>query len=391
MTILNNDRKRSIILTLLVFAFLSHGVLYFVSGSTNDYYSYDNPIKVIKYAVFFLSLITIPIYQDCFSRKDLLPIGISFFMCVCAFIANPKFNDYIVLLNYCIPVFTMFLCETLERKVNLTSVIRVVYIFASIIGYIEFLFLKGKFGRFADLGYRACSIFVNPNNFSAFLFLSAAILITNTSDSIWQFVCIFNSFVLLRMSGSRSGLLIMAIALLLIFGYRFLNIVKKQDNEIAVSFKTVLVVVLGLFVVGFLVAFPEIVFSGINSLIKGGRSIGQIDLSLGRIGQIRQFFDSASFDFFLPYVFKEVYTDNIMLHVWGFFGFPGFLLYFVGTFTCIIKLWGIDRRKCLLLILLFLFGFFENYLYLWPIAYIYWYCVGTVVYNHTNYSDATMS
>ena len=118
----------------------------------------------------------------------------------------------------------------------------------------------------------------------------------------------------------------------------------------------------------------------INVLLSGSRQIGNIDLSVGRFGQIIEFLKNVKKNPLFPNKISQAYTDNLYLHLWGFVGIIVCIIFIL--FNLYLFLICYMRRKkmfCILFFLFFIYGFAENYLYLWPIAYIYWYLVCIVM------------
>lgn len=358
------------VLTLLLVIFFCHGVLYF--WDTSSYYSYQNPIKIIKYILMLLFMILLFFVKKKIVYQDLIAIALVFFMVTNALVSHAVFDDYIMLINYCVPICTLSLYPIISKKCNVYSILVITYVFSSIIAYIEFWWLNGVFDMFSDMGYRVCSVFINPNNYGTYIWIVTSMILIKEDNSLVKTITLGNSLFLLILTGSRSSLIIMYLIVVMVLFY---NIAKTLSSKYKLSQKNI-AMLLVCFLIILLLAVSDLSINNFFDNGKGIRNITDIDLTVGRYEQYLRFFDRSDFNIFYPNMYSDVYVDNLFLHVWSFFGLPTACLYIGGSIFIIYRLWHWDKPCSALMILLLFEGMFENFLYLWPTAYIYWYIVG---------------
>ncbi|HFL3828588.1 TPA: O-antigen ligase family protein, partial [Clostridioides difficile] len=294
---------------------------------------------------------------------------------------NKNFN-IISFLNYMIPLSVFFFYSGLSKYSNIQLLVKSTYMISTIFSYIEFIILDGYFTRFASSGYRVVSIFVNPNNFGIVMVILTVYLLSGETIQKIQnklFVLI-NSLILIYLSGSRSAILIITVT----GGIYFLNkIFSVVLNKNYINIKNIMYLVIGsLLFIAMLIISRDLLNSTIEYLNSKSRNL-QIGLftGAGRLYQINKFIDVASSNINFPWRNFIIYVDNIYLHIWGMFGLPILILFiFFNIYLLFKTIKKAEYYKTLLIIVFLTAGLSTNIFYLWPIAYIYWYLVGDILY-----------
>ena len=365
--------NKIVIVNLLVLLFLNHGVLYYFNPE--DIYEYSNPIKYIKYILIMALFITL--LREINIKHILYVLMIWTIVVTSHVIANNNLG-LMSILNYCFPVLIVCLYSPLKLYLNIKICSISTYVFATIMAYIEFFLMNEPFIQYADAGYRVCSNFINPNNFSAIVWILTIYMLYNINKWWVKISVIGNSCILLVLSGSRAGMIIFAIGIFLIFLGEVVSVLKRK-GVVKKKYLKICVEMIGLAIIIIICLRNQIVYF-INVLLSGSRQIGNIDLSVGRFGQIIEFLKNVKKNPLFPNKISQAYTDNLYLHLWGFVGIIVCIIFIL--FNLYLFLICYMRRKkmfCILFFLFFIYGFAENYLYLWPIAYIYWYLVCIVM------------
>jgi len=365
-----------ILLSGLIFLFFAHGLLYVFNPQ--DIYNASSPIKLIKYVI-ILAFFILNVRKLNYSRLLILVlwfIGLFFFHYFSREIGlgvTPK-SIALGLMGYSFPMLIIILYPSL-RKFNFIPIASWVLFIASIVGYIEFIFLKGLFEKFSSAGYRVVSIFVNPNNAGilfailSFYLLEKGIYKTKL-QLIIKAIILVNSIAIIYLTGSKTALAVLALFFLIHF---FRLLVKDPKNSLIIASRFLYLIVF--VVLLFLGLFQEKVIDKYSAISLGGDSR---EMSL-KTGQIRiestiDFFDRVSDNFFYPYRSSMMYIDNVYLEMWGDFGFiilfafVSLNIYFV--MLCIQK--DMLFELSLLLVMLIL-GLSTNFIYIWPLGYIYWF------------------
>jgi len=94
----------------------------------------------------------------------------------------------------------------------------------------EYFFFSDMFSRFADEGYRVCSIMGNPNNFSFFLWFCTFYGVYHEMQ-LWKKLLVFaNSIILIRLTGSRMRFVILAAGLMIIGLQKLIHFAKTGGH-----------------------------------------------------------------------------------------------------------------------------------------------------------------
>jgi hypothetical protein len=374
MSIDTKIKYKSFIVNLLLLIFLTHGILYFLYP--DDIYNLSSPIRYLKYIAIFL--IVVVSLNETKKYKMALFTFITAILFALNLLAVGQNFDTILFINHIFPMIMFFFYDGLSKYISAHKLTIITYIVMTIMGYVEYLFLRGLFSLFADSGYRIVSIFVNPNNLGlVIIVLSVYILGENIlKNKVFKILFILNSFLLIFLSGSRNSMLIFSTYLLLIILYWLFKIIRNGLSKKNVYFIYGFI----LFVVLFLVFNNGIISNAIESLLSTTRSLTSTNFFQGRLIQYSGFLDNVKVDLFFPLKNGFVYTDNLYFHIWGTFGLITLLFFLVFNLYLLIRI--IRENKLVhfaLLILLLLAGIAENLIYFWPVGYFYWYLVADII------------
>lgn len=380
------------IVNLLIVMFLIHGFIFFIKPQ--ELYNINSEIRNIKYIILLLILFfvmsKIIIVKVCYYILAILWL---FSMNIMA--TGLNFN-YRSLLTYIIPLVIFFTYDGINKYMNKKYVIISTYFIASTFSYIEFFILKGVFfGRFASSGYRVVSIFVNPNNFAiVIIFLTLCMYNKNYYISILnKMIITMNTFLLVLLSGSRTALLVFILILLSKIFTNVKNIIlhpkKVNLND------TVYCLLINLILIIFIILTTnKIVTLAIRILMKT-RNFETMHLSgMARINQYINFFNMQN-NFIFPWSQTIFYVDNIYLHIWGMFGILTIIIFILfNIYIMYIAFKKENNVYFYLHITILLTGLSTNFLYIWPLAYFYWFLVADIlakkpkIINLGNYYDS---
>jgi hypothetical protein len=356
-------------LNLLILIFLLHGFLFFFVPE--QIYDINSPIRYIKYISFLLVLFVLSNKKSLI--KTLYYLFLFSFLLIINLIAVGKNFNAILFVNYIFPLTLLFFSDNLSYFLKVNKVVVITYLTLTVIGYIEFFYLIGIFPRFADRGYRIVSIFVNPNNLGIMITILSVYIISGkfSLNVFLNLFVVLNSAFLIYLTGSRSSLIVF-------FGYFTILFIYKLIKDILNVKRMNYIKILGLFLltlslVTTYINYGDNFFNSINSL---SRSLTESDLFEGRLNQMSVFFQNTSQNFIFPSRVQLLNNDNVYLHIWSFFGLPILLLFIIFNLFVLINMIKQGKNIGLrLLIILLVYGFAENFVYFWPVGYIYWFIV----------------
>lgn len=363
----NSNSSSSILHLFFIVLLLTHGAAYFITG---DIYDKGNPVKLVKYIISILYFFSIFFYLHKMNSSALyirvLLIWISLFLILLFFaFINSLQIDYVVFLF--LPFLYVFICLTiLDSKI--ASAYQWILILAFIFMLVEFLFFFEISARFNRSGFRAISIFVNPNAFGATVVL---LFITVMFHADNYFSKLFNILICLAMvllSGSKTALVAIMV-LLLVLGLR--NLARK----------------LVFYLLSFLLILNFVVFI-VNTEVSPDYffdlQMRELELSSGteRLKALSEFSQAANECIFLPINCNEsIYVDNAFIASWVSLGIPGLLI----TLSCflssiVLSLYFAFRHRIYYFICFFgmfwLMAMSTNLMNIWPTAYIFWIAYG---------------
>ncbi|MEQ8363065.1 MAG: hypothetical protein RH948_09365 [Cyclobacteriaceae bacterium] len=346
--------RREKILTLLVFLFLVHGTYYFLVPE--DVHNNESPIKYVKY---FLVLLFMG-----FSLNEKITEKLIFFLLwmPLAFYFNAINNepDWVNFVGYLLPAYLLFSNETL-RKINWSFVVVWVILIASLLGYVEILFLDNHFYMYnaSKSDYRVVSIFLNPNNFGIVIaILTFSFILFLESSKYVNAIMFINGIMLVVFSGSKTALGIF-VMLTIYNSYRLIRnpkLYKIKRNDV---FLLPIIGALLFFLLRLIINFD---YSSMRTLEWETLVVRFIDYS--------EFMGLVENNFLFPWEDAVKNIDNIYLHLWGSFGFP-ILVLFV-AFNIALFILVRSAFAALLSSVFLIIGFTTNFLYLWPLGYFYW-------------------
>ncbi len=358
--------------------------LFFLNGFI--YLFYPNEIlnpnfwgKTIKY---FL-VITFLLQQKHFNVRSILAILIIYTsLLLLYFLARS--GNFTITVNYLFPLLSLVIVPQIDwEKINFKRMLLVVWTIIIAIAFIEFIFFKGLFPIFADMGYRVCSIMINPNNLSIIMCLFSVWFLAEDDRSSINYLYLGITLIVVLLSGSRSGIIIHILMILICIINSMVNLLfgkyfsfSKVTIILSILF---FLIIIGLFIIKANIASK--LFDG----SYGTRELTGISLKIGRLYQWESFFELIKKNFIFPWSTSYLYVDNQYLHMYGFFGFPALLVFIVFNVLLFIRcILARNNIGILIIICFFFIGMFENFLYLWPSSYIYWGFASRILTNRPN-------
>ena len=319
-----------------------HGILYFIyPAEISDATSYIKYIKYIIIVIIMTYTVKVIKIRDFITVLSILCMAFILFI----FANNFQLNLFFVL--FVLPIVVMYLLKSELTSNLLYRASKYSYVIISLFAYLEYYILNGIFSRFShgSFGYRGSSILVNPNNFGITVVFISIFLMENVKNKLIKNVIYVNTFILIFFSMSKT-------AMILIFFYILFKNIKLY---------------ISLFVPLFLVA------TLINLNTDFINSDKYFESMLIRNSYNSLFLDSASTHILFPFIDTYQYVDNIYLQIWGNFSLIGLVLYlFVNLCMFAMLLFSRQYTHILVLFLFLLTGYTTNFLYIWPLSYLYW-------------------
>lgn len=392
----NANTLRKPLLNLLILLFFIHGVIYIFYP--DQVYDDSSRFKFIKYII--LMIIYLILLKE-INIKNIISIFLLIVVMLIFHIYGNKSSNYILLLNYIFPLSITIFSLKLQRYVNFFKVATITFGISSFLAYIDFYIIKGIFTiwHHPDGFYREVSIFVNPNNFGLMIVLLLYFILFYQNDDlkprkvIINLILIINAAIMVRLSGSNTALITLLISVVfyiynIVIRNKFVN--KKSCNKcnklkiskiMLPTRKKLLItlsVILALLFIYMLYCnfnYLRIIISNINArTITLESAYARLSVNLSFINLIKQ-------NILYPYKYNYIYVDNIYFHIWGTFGI--FILIAFIMYNIFLIVISTKKRKPMYFCIIFIFllmGFTTNYLYLWPLGYIYW-AITSIILN----------
>lgn len=344
-------------LTWLAFLFLTHGIGYFFSPE--HVHDPSSPYKYVKYVillVYILFTIQNNLYSKLIFFAALIPLAVYYN------VINSE-PDMVNFMGYVLPAYFLFDIKNI-RQINWRSIVIWTILITSVIGYYEVIFLDNHFYMYnrSFQDYRMVSIFLNPNNLGIVITLfTFAYLESFSIRKILSWLCYFNGLLIVVLSGSKTGL-----GVFMFFSVYILYLaISNRHSENALIKRADL---------------KYLVFAIPVVLVVALRLIAMVDLSdmrdfnwgslMVRLRDYNVFFSLVRENYLFPWINTTKNIDNMYLHIWGSFGLPGMIAFILFNMFLFFK---ITSRKMMAILLSFLLmGFTTNYMYLWPLGYMYW-------------------
>lgn len=281
--------------------------------------------------------------------------------------------DLINFVNYTLPVFIMFSGKPIAH-INWKWVIRWTLYLSFFFGFYEVLFLENHFYMF-NRGldaYRVVSIFINPNNFGVILALFSFVYIRHYAKGTEGLLVYTLSLVLVKLSGSKTGMIIFSVFSVYLLYFYFKHKIKAFFRFMLKG--GVLILVL---------AIPASIYVGFYFYETVSEKLSFRDFEwetlFVRFNTYYEYFASSGANLAFPWFSEMTYIDNIYLHLMGSFGVLFLILWLILNYYIFL----IVRNRIDLAVILFSFlliGLTTNFLYVWPLSYMYWGFVGYVFY-----------
>jgi hypothetical protein len=378
--------------SIIIFLFLIHGGLYlFYPEAALDP---KHPIKVIKYVVMGILLI-VNIHTLNVSRI-LKTLSIVISGLVLVYYSNEYIQtDYSQILTkflpYASPVFMILLVKPLS-KINLLWMATLVFFIVCIAGIIEYQ-IGGIIRNFImneeDGGaVRIVSIFYNPNSSASVIAIlnyciQNKITLNSLLKQLYSLAIWALAIVLIIMTGSKTGLGLIAMHLLFLFHAHILKPLFRNKLKM-------IVVKYALFGITLL---PFLLYAAQNyqsKLVTREVSSETVDI---RFEQINTFFTVDIWkDFFAPFFYKKGEAiDNVYIQFWGDFSFVGFVFFIFITILSLYKLYYKSIPLFHIQLMLIFCGISYTFVYVFPAGYIYWYLVGYSLYTPNTFKHQSSS
>ena len=364
------------IVHILLYMFFLYGILYFFNPQS--VYDDSSNIKYVRFILVFL--LWVPLFRKTKTKNILLYFILSTVLLIDSYIAVwYDTYDLINVLNFILPISCFFLYHQLDKK-WLIKLIEKVYIISSIFTYLECFVFHGVYTehRFINMGYRVVSIFINPNTYGCFLVLMSIIILYDPKVKIqYKIITFGNSLFIAYLTGSRSCMLILMISYLIVFLQRLF--LKKGFSQ-----KTCILLFLGLLCASVLLVAlsrTELPFS--TRAIWSSDLLSNFSLKTNARSEYNiEFMTATKKNILFPWFSKMYYVDNLYLYIWGRFGLF-FLIVYLGLLIFLeIKIFMENQKENLCLFICFvIYGIVLNFLYLWPISYVFWYFVADVFHH----------
>jgi len=367
-------KERNRFLNLIILLFFTHGFMYFITG---DIYNEDNPVKLVKYLLLTLFILNILPSLRFISRNDfvILPFAAYF---VCTALLYLSLNiQLLAVFMFMFPLFFFFLNKNMSFSV-FVKIIKTTLWLALCFALIEFSFYQDLSVRFSSTGFRSISIFVNPNNFGIFVALSLALIVGDSyrykSSRVVVYWCIAAICIALSGSMTAAGVYIFLLAA------HVLKVINESLRTYKLKKKYILILTT------FFCAVILISINNLDGILRKTDAVGMDNVN-ARLDYLSAFFSSISENFLYPQLISNsLYADNAFIYSWISVGVIGALLYFVLIITMVsISLRFNNKKYSLFFISTALAAMTTNIFNIWPIAYMFWACVGYSLITERNF------
>lgn len=366
---IKNQKIKDILTQICIYLFFLQGFIYFLFP--DEILNPAFPFKGIKYGVLLVLLL---IYFP-FSKRP--TVFAAFLMVILPVIHYFADNRYItILLNYIFPISLVMLIPKLKLKINaIKRMVMIIWICIIVMAFAEFFFFKGLFEVYADMGYRVCSIMVNPNNLAIILCLISTWFLTENQKT-YKYLYLLLSFIVIEFSGSRGGVLVFLLIVFIYFVRMALDAYKKKtDKREAVLSGT-------FFVLSIMI---HLIYKMLVDWLGMRNTNNFDDLNGGRVKQVLDFLPLLKKNLVFPCRNGFAYVDDQYFHLWIYFGLPVLVAFLIFNAYLYMKAYNNNDFTCrMLLLCLLLCGITENFLYIWPSAFIYWGVVSKIIHLKGN-------
>lgn len=336
MAIMKHSLANTPALVPLVFAFLTCGVLYLAFPDQHYVIGWATMVKYFILTLGVLLAAAVARAPRKLQTIHFLIVGWGCSIAIGVALGAPLSRG----LLYCIPVIAFALPRETRSYLPILSVATLAF---ALVGSVYEAAAFGGFAMFADYGYRASSIFINPNN----LAITAVVLLSFTlklKSVLYNGIAVASATVLVVTSGSKAGMVLFAILLVYVAARR--NI--KLAAVVAVCLAGLAALAL---VLGWLRAPILSVYLRIEQIVDFATNLGN------------PLFPSVDRDVAAP-----LYVDNVYLQTWNEMGAPAAIV-----LVCILLHLALrDRLSNPGWLLFGAAGLSENFIYLWPLAYLFW-------------------
>lgn len=326
----------------IVFVFLISGALYLFFP--DQHYNPAGWGVLVKYVLYLFLLGFLAVYIAINGALSIASILIGLTWAVAVLIGVIAGSEIERAMLYLIPIAALLAPPAFQvRAVRLAFPVLLLTVFGALYEY----FVLGGFARFHPTSYRGISIFINPNNLGITVaLLTAYVTLAHRGLLRWLALLLCGSLVLY--SGSKTGMAVLLVLAVLLVA---------KDNLLRM-------VTLGLPVV---------------ALAAASVAVGLVQVPLAstwdRIRQYTDFFINVD-NIIFPFLDgRTYYADNAFIQLWIELGLPAVLVYTSVLALCAFK----ERLRSPLWAVFALSSLTTNIPYLFPLAYLFWFHVGTVM------------
>ena len=353
---------RNELMKFLIYVFLLHGMLVFIFPE--QYHNSSGWLVYVKY----LSLISIIVlYIDkLYQYPNLLIYFLSilfmfFFGTVISSRAVLVLNDAL----YIIPIFSILLAPSILSVFSKSSIIKYIIIISLVFAIIEFLFFSTILSTYSRHVFRSSSIFVNPNNLAIIIGIAINYVVCkNVVKFREQTVLVLASAVTIILSGSKTGLLLLLLSILLMF----LNKRRALPSLIILCIGTATILLL------LFVGLGESLNFGFDLNLRG------MELKSGenRLGAYSEFTAKLTGVGSFPRWEFNTHLDNTFFHMWGNLGLITAVFFICQHMFIGVLSYKLGSTFLVLFIAFTLSMLTTNIMYIWPASYLYWFFCGSV-------------
>lgn len=325
--------------TALIMAFLLSGSLYLAFPGAH--YSTSTALVYVKYCAFFPVIAIFAYFSISYGTATTTVVFL--FLWIAALLLGLMFGTPPMRIAlYAIPAGAILIPQALHAKM---PIIMRWLLLAMATGVLFEYFVTGGFLVFADMGFRASSIFINPNNLAIVAVLACVYAFSIGRGPVPILFLAIGAFIVAA-SASKTGMILYSLMIMyLVWTWR--------PTALIVAVTVIASVAAAVLALG-LIRAPW------------------LSIYL-RLLQIADFIGNMPNPIFPQLEVTGSYVDNVYLQTWNEVGLPALLVYVAILFYLAIR----DRLRSPFWVLFAAAGFTENIIYLWPVGYVFWMCVGS--------------
>ncbi|QQR38398.1 hypothetical protein [Devosia rhizoryzae] len=325
----------------VLFIFLISGVLYLFFP--DQHYNPSGWGVLVKYVLYLVLLGFLAIYiatNGIFSIKSIL-IGLAWVVAVLIGVMAGAELERALL--YLIPIAALLAPPSFQARAGRLAL---PILLLTAVGAVYEYFILGGFARFHPTSYRGVSIFINPNNLGiAATVLTAYVISVYRGPVRWLSLALCATLVMY--SGSKTGMAILVALVVLLVA---------KDNLLR------------------MVVFGLPILAAAAGLVALGIVAVPLASTWDRIRQYTEFLTNVDNVVFPFLDGRGYYADNAFIQIWIELGLPAVAVYAGALTFCSFR----ERLRSPLWAIFALASLTTNIPYLFPLAYMFWFHVGTL-------------